>query len=117
MHEEVKSILGNVLKIKDKNIPVEHLHYTGTSKTYVTWTLLEENPNFFANDEVLYSICPVDIDIFSDGNYLDILSEIKKKMLAKEWIWTGDSEEQFHEETGLYYRTCSFEKERVIENG
>ena len=106
MHEEVKSILGNVLKIKDKNIPVEHLHYTGTSKTYVTWTLLEENPNFFANDEVLYSICPV-----------DILSEIKKKMLAKEWIWTGDSEEQFHEETGLYYRTCSFEKERVIENG
>lgn len=117
MQEEIKSILGSKLKVKDKMIPVEHMRYTGKEKTYITWTLLDERPSFFANDEILYSICPLDIDIFSESNYLDILLEIKKIMLAKEWIWTCDSEEMFSEETGLYYRTCSFEKERVIDNG
>lgn len=117
MNEEVKAILGNSITIEDKEIPIEHLKYTGDSKTYITWTLLDEIPELFGNDEPLYSVCPLDIDVYSDDNYLSIIKEIKKKMKANEWIWSEDSVEMLDDDTGLYHKTITFEKERMIENG
>ena len=114
MNEEIKSILGNNIKVNDENIPVEHLRYTGKSKTYVTWTLLPERPSLSANDEDLYSVVQVDIDIFSDGNYLDIMDQVKKIMKSSEWLWVEDSPEMYEEDTELYHRTITFEKERMI---
>ena len=113
MEEELKTIFNN-FKVKNKSVPVEHLRYIGKSKTYVTWTLLDEEPALNGGDECLYSICPVDIDIYSDSNYLDIMKEVKSIMKNNEWIWTGDSVEMYEDDTELYHRTCSFEKERVI---
>lgn len=113
MNEEIKSILGDSIIVDNKSIPVEHLKYKGKSKTYITWTFLNETPELYANDELLYSVCPIDIDVFSDGNYLSIVKEIKKIMKDNEWIWTGDSPEMYEEDTGLYHRTISFEKERI----
>lgn len=115
MNEELKSILGNELVIDDqKKVPVAHLKYRGKSKEYVTWTILPENPVFFADDEIEYSMTEVDIDIFSKGNYLKIMNYIKKIMKNNEWSWTEDSEEMFEEDTSLYHRTCTFKKERKV---
>ena len=114
MNEEVKLILGESLLISGEEIPVAHLRYTGKSKKFITWTMLDETPAFFANDEVLCSTCPVDIDVFSEGNYLDIIKEIKQKMKNKDWIWVGDSAEMYEEDTKLYHKTCTFEKERIL---
>lgn len=114
MNEEIKLILGENLIIGGEIIPVAHLRYKGTSKKYVTWTMLDEAPALSANDEDLCSICPVDVDVFSDGNYLDIVKEIKKKFKNNDWIWTGDSGEMYEEETKLYHKTISFEKERGL---
>lgn len=117
MNEEIKSILGSSITVGSKSIPVEHLRYKGKEKTFVTWTLLNEVPSLSGNDEVLYSVAPVDIDVFSDGNYLDIMKEIKKLMKNNEWSWVEDSEEMYEEDTELYHRTMTFEKERFIDNG
>ena len=35
-------------------------------------------------------------------------------MKTNEWIWTGDSEEMYEDETSLYHRTSTFEKERIL---
>lgn len=117
MNEEIKSILGKSIKVNDKNIPVEHLRYKGKSKTFVTWTLLPETPGLNGDDETLYSVAQVDIDIFSDGNYLDIMKEVKKIMKENEWLWLEDSEEMYEDDTDLYHRTITFEKERFLDNG
>ena len=114
MNEELKYILGDSIKVKGLVIPISHLRYTGKSKTFITWALLDEVPSLSANDEPLFSVCSVDIDIFSDSNYLDIIKEIKNRMKNNEWVWTGDSAEMFEEDTGLYHKTCSFEKERIL---
>lgn len=114
MNAEVKSILENNIKVNNKSIPVEHLRYTGKSKTFVTWTMLPETPSLVADDEPIYSVCQVDIDVFSDGNYLDIIKEIKKIMKNNEWVWLEDSEEMYEDDTELYHRTITFEKERMI---
>ena len=114
MNEEIKLILGNKLIIGGKEIPVAHLRYKGTSKKFVTWTITNEVPALSANDEDLCSICSVDVDVYSDGNYLDIVKEIKRKMKNNDWVWTEDSSEMYEEDTQLYHKTISFEKERIL---
>ena len=114
MNAEIKLILGENLIIGGEKIPVAHLRYQGTSKKFVTWTITGESPALSANDEDLCSICSVDVDVFSEGNYLDIIKEIKRKMKNNDWVWVEDSAEMYEEDTKLYHKTCSFEKERIL---
>ena len=111
MNEELKLILGESI---GGGIPVAHLRYKGDSRKFVTWTITGEAPALTANDEDLCSICSVDVDVFSDGNYLDIVKEIKRIMKDNDWVWVEDSAEMYEEDTGLYHKTCSFEKERIL---
>lgn len=118
MNQELKTILGDEITITKEEkticIPVAHLKYKGKSKTYITWTIIRNSPVLFANDEDLYSEYKVDIDIYSDGNYLDIEKHIKKLMKTNEFIWSEDSSEMYEEDTELYHKTCTFSKERMI---
>lgn len=116
MNEELKTILEN-LKVNNKSIPVNHLFYKGTSKTFVTWTIISESPLFNANDECIYSVVDVDIDIYSDGNYLEIINEVKKIMKNNNWLWVEDSSEMYEDDTELYHKTITFQKERMLSNG
>ena len=100
MESEIKNIL-----ILD--VPVAHLKYKGNKKTYVVWTIIDEMPAFSSDDEITDSEVNVDIDIYSDSNYLKIMKE-------NEWIWDGDSIEMYEEDTGLYHKTISFKKGRYI---
>lgn len=114
MSEEIKIILGDSIIVGDDEIPIAHLRYKGGSKRYVTWAITGEEPGLCANDMDLYGICHLDVDIFDEGNYLDIEKEIKKKMKNNEWVWVEDSEEMYEEDTELYHKTISFEKERIL---
>ncbi len=114
MNVELKTLLGDSITVGQNEIPVSHLRYIGSSKTYITWTIISETPALSGNDECLYSVCSVDIDIYSDGNYLDIENRIKELMKENEWVWTEDSSEMFDEDTELYHKTCTFEKERKL---
>ena len=67
MNEELKSIFGDSIEVKGESIPVAHLRYKGKSKRFITWTVIDEVPSFSANDEPLFSVVTVDIDIFSDS--------------------------------------------------
>lgn len=107
----MESELKKILKLK---VPVAHLKYSGKEKTYVVWTIIDEQPTFSSDDEIQYSKITTDIDIYSESNYLSLMSSIKKIMKENEWIWDGDSIEMYEEDTGLYHRTCTFVKEREI---
>lgn len=113
MNDEIKNLLSNLV-VNGKEIPVAHLRYYGDSMTFVTWTIISEKPLFQANDELMYSEIQVDIDVFSDSNYLDIVREIKKRFKSDEWYWLEDSSEMFEEETGLYHKTITYSKERKL---
>ena len=105
---------SEIKKILNLEVPVAHLKYKGNEKTYVIWTIIDEIPIFSSDDEITDSEVVVDIDIYSDSNYLKIMKEIKNKMKENEWIWDGDSPEMYEEDTGLYHRTISFKKGRNI---
>lgn len=106
MEKEIKKILSNL------DIPVAHLKYKGKEKNYVVWTIIDEIPESASDDEIQSSEVTTDIDIYSESNYLSLMSSIKKYMKENDWRWQGDSEEMYEEDTKLYHRTCTFSKER-----
>lgn len=74
MESEIKKILNL------ENVEVAHLRYKGNKKTYVVWTIIEDEPSSSSDDEITDSEVTVDIDIYSDSNYLEIMRLIKTKM-------------------------------------
>lgn len=118
MNEELKRIFGTYIEVGDtsdtKQIPTAHIRYFGSEKTYVVWSLIGERPGMSADDDCIYSVAMVDVDVYSDGNYIEIVSKIKKLMLDNDWIWIEDSPEMYEEDTNLYHITCTFEKERSL---
>lgn len=116
MNEEIKTIFKD-FNVDNKSIPVSHILYKGKSKTFVTWLITSESPVLSGDDQAIYSIVQLDVDVFSDGNYLNIIKEIKKVMKNNDWNWLEDSIEMYEDDTELYHKTITFEKERFIDNG
>lgn len=114
MNEELKKIFDGGVKVGDITVPAAHLDYKGSEKTYVLWTITGESPALSADDEDIYSVVSADIDVYSDGNYTSIVKAIKALMKQNGWIWSEDSAEMYEDETELYHKTVSFEKERSL---
>ena len=114
MNNELKRIFGEAIKVGGKSVPTAHLKYKGKSTTFVVWTITAEAPALSGDDEPIYSIVSVDVDVYSKGNYLDVITEIKRMMKENGWVWVGDSVEMYEDDTELYHKTISFEKERNL---
>lgn len=114
MNSEIKSILGEEITIKKTPIPVAHLRYKGNSSTFVVWSMLGEKPILSGDDEPLFSVASVDVDAYGKGNLIELITEIKRKMKKSDWLWVEDSPEMYEDDTGLYHRTITFEKERSL---
>ena len=96
-------------------IPVEWLKYKGSSTTYIVFSDLGETPASHSDDECGYSTIQFDFDIYTKGNYLNILKEVKKRLKENGFSWVEDSPTMFEEDTGLYHKTTTWEKENYIE--
>ena len=114
MNEELKKIFGEAIKVGNAKVPTAHIKYKGKETTYVVWTIIGDAPALSGDNEPLYGITTVDVDVYSKGNYLSVLAEIKRLMKTNEWVWTGDSPEMYEDDTGLYHLTATFEKERTL---
>ena len=93
-------------------IPVGFIKYKGKSRRYITYTVIEDLPVLFGDNKELGSIIKVDVDIYSDSNYLDIQDQVEIVMENTGYIRTGCSPDMYEEDTGLYHKTIEFEKER-----
>ena len=114
MNEELKIIFGEAIAVGGVSVPTAHIKYKGKETTYVVWTIIGNAPALSGDDEPIYGITTVDVDIYSKGNYLKVLAEVKRIMKINGWIWKEDSPEMFEDNTGLYHITATFEKERTL---
>ena len=111
MNNEMKQIFGDEIKVNGASVPCAHLRYKGDSKKYVVWSITSNQGELYADDELVYCVITVDVDVYSDGNYIDVITEIKKIMKNNDWIWVEDSAEMYEEDTKLYHKTLTFQKE------
>ena len=100
-------------KVDGEEIPVEYLKYKGNKKTFVTYAFTGDDPSLFGEDKEIGSIISVDVDIFSDKNFIAIQEKIEELMEENDFIRTGTSPDLYEEDTKLFHKTIEFEKERM----
>lgn len=113
MNSEIERIFENFI-VDDKKIPIAFIKYRGKEKTYITYQEINNVPELEADDELLYSSSTLDFDVYSEGNYLNIVSKIKEKMSQNDFVWIEDSIDMYEEDTKLYHKTITFAKERSV---
>lgn len=111
MNAEIKRIFGEAIMVDGISVPVAHLRYKGSESTFVTWQITGEKAELYADDEPIACSVTLDVDVFSNGNYTKVITEIKKLMKNNDWQWVEDSPPMYEEDTGLYHKTLSFYKE------
>lgn len=113
MNNQIEKILSE-FSVDGNKIPYDFIRYRGDSKTYITYQEIDNEPALIGDDIPLYSASIIDFDIYSDGNFLRMVSELKKVMLENNFIWIEDSQDMYEEDTRLYHKTITFAKERRI---
>lgn len=113
MNKEIEDILTN-FRVDSKEIPYAFIRYRGNSKTFITYHEIDNTPVLNGDDAPIYSASSYDFDIYTNGNYLKIVSELKKVMLEHGFIWIEDSLDMYEEDTRLYHKTITFAKERRV---
>ena len=107
MNDEIELMFKN-FTVKNKKIPVEFMNYTGKEETYVTYISLGETPELHADNEAIASINTYDFDIYTKGNFLPILRELKKILKANKWRWQEDSEDMYEEDTRYFHKVTTW---------
>ena len=114
MNKDIFAIMS-LLVVDGEEIPVKWLKYKGKKRKYVVFSDLGEAPASHSDDECEYSIKQFDFDIYSDGNFLNILKAVKQILKDNGWTWVEDSPTIYEEDTELYHITTTWEKENYIE--
>ena len=84
------------------------MSYTGKADTYLTYYTWHEQPENFFDDEYHTEIAYGTIDIFSKGNFKDVLKEVKKVLKKNNFTWTNNGSETFDREIGYYHVPVNF---------
>ena len=113
MNELIENIFAD-FKVSGKKIPVAFLHYDGNSTTYVTYQAIDMSDSFSADDELLNYVDYYDFDVYSKGNYFEIIKELKKILKNNGFVWqpSKSSGDMYEDDTGYYHRTLNFAIER-----
>lgn len=117
MNEEIETIFAN-FTVNNIQIPVSFLDYDGNQNTYIVYMETDKDSSYSGDNEILGFITYYDFDIYSKGNYLDVVEEVKKLMKNNGWTWqpSRDSQDLFEPDTNFYHKTLCFGKEiQIIE--
>lgn len=112
MNSEIEEMFSN-FTVNEKQIPVSFVDYQGSEETYIVYNSLGEEPIFFGDNDVLASENTYDFNIYTKGNYLDILKETKKVLKNNGWTWEEDSEDLYETDTHFFHKVTTWSKERM----
>ena len=96
-------------------IPVKFLKYKGDLTTYIVFSEIDDSPALCGDNKCDYSVKQFDFDIYTTGNFKNILKAVKQKLLDNWFVWVGDSPDMYENDTGYYHKTTTFEIDNFIE--
>ncbi len=114
MNDLILNIFKN-FTVDGVEIPVKFLKYKGDKTTYIVFSEIDDSPALCSDNECDYSVKQFDFDIYTTGNYKNILKAVKQKLKENGFTWVGDSPDMFENDTGYYHKTTTFEIENYIE--
>ena len=104
----------NDFQVDGVSIPVSFLRYEGKQTTYITYQLEDMDNSFSGDNEILGYVDYYDFDIYSKGNYLNIIESVKELMKQNGFMFqpSRSSGDMYEDDTGYFHRTLSFAIER-----
>lgn len=100
---------------KDFSVPIAFLEYTGKSETYLTYYTWLDKAENFADDESHASVVYCTVDIYSRGNFKNVLKQIKEILKQKGFTWTDNGPETFEKDTGYFHVPINFYYEGKVD--
>lgn len=113
MNSLIETIFQNFI-VDNKLIPVSFMRYNGKSTTYITYMYYDSNNSYSGDNELLGWVDYYDFDIYSKGNYLNIIESVKSVMKQNGFMFqpSRSSADMYEDDTGYFHRTLSFAIER-----
>ena len=113
MNSLIETIFQN-FTVDNKLIPVSFMRYNGKSTTYITYMYYDSNNSYSGDNELLGWVDYYDFDIYSKGNYLNIIENVKSVMKQNGFMFqpSRSSADMYEDDTGYFHRTLSFAIER-----
>ena len=118
MNNELQTIFAG-FTVGGQAIPVSFLRYTGKATTYITYQEIQDDTSFSADDDLQAYVTYYDFDIYSKGNYLNIIESVKEILKANDWRYQPSmtSQDLYEDDTGYYHKTLCFAKIKEENNG
>lgn len=93
--------------LKDVGAPLDYMTYSGSEGTYITFFEYDQGAGLEADDEELNSVHYIQIDVFSRGNFLSIVKNVKRKMTLAGFKKNFETE-MYENDTKLYHKVLRF---------
>jgi hypothetical protein len=114
MNEDIESIFQGKIVVDEKEIPISFMEYIGSDEDYIVYYNTSSEPIFNCDDENEYSRNSIEFNVYTKGNYLNIVKEIKRILKNNNYDWTGDDGDLYETDTKYHHFVMSFEKLRRI---
>lgn len=116
MNELIMSIF-NGFTVDGVEIPVKYLYYLGHGEPYVVWMQEGADNSLTGDDSLIGYVDYYDFDVYSKGNFLNIVEKIKEKLVEHGFVWqlSRSSSDMYETETGYYHKTLNFAIARNLE--
>lgn len=96
--------------LKDIGVPVRFQNHTGNADSYITFFTYLDKPEQHADDRELTTGYYVQVDVWSKGDYTDLVKTVHERMLT-----AGFSKLNFYDlyedDVKLYHKVMRFFKE------
>lgn len=109
MNEQIENLFRG-FTVAGESIPFAFLYYDGHGETYFTYQEYDKENSYSSDDNISGYVVIYDFDIYSKGNYNEVVQAIKDKLTIAGWTWQPlrDSADMFETDTGYYHKTISF---------
>lgn len=109
MNELIETLFKD-FTVDGVKIPVSFLFYEGHGEPYITYMQTDADSSYSGDDELLGYADYYDFDIYSKGDYTNIVKSVKALLKANEFVWqpSRSSADMYETDTGYYHKTLCF---------
>lgn len=115
MNAEIVKIFDG-FTVNGKEVPVRFMTYEGHGEPYVIFSRECDDSSYAGDDSILGYVTYYDFDVYSKGNFTELVNAVKDKMENAGWTWqvSRSSSDMYEDDTGYFHVTLSFAKERGV---
>ena len=102
--------MNNLIEQIFKNFTVNGVEVPVSFLRYKTYQEIQVDTSFSAEDEIQNYVSYYDFDIYSKGNYLEIIKSVKSLLKQNGFLWQPSmtSQDLYEDDTGYFHKTLCF---------